>query len=73
MVTLVGGGDSYDAATWADDFGLSFPVLADWDWEQGRWDRDGETPTQVLLAPGMVQVLVDEPATDDDLEAALTR
>ena len=57
---------------WADEYGLTFPVLADVDWEvDSRWNIDGAEPTHTLLGPGLQVLMVDERITTADIEAAI--
>jgi hypothetical protein len=57
---------------WADQFGLTFPVVADEGWQiNNRFEKDGGIPTQVLLAPGAELVKVDAMVTSADIEAVL--
>lgn len=49
-----------DLASWADQYGLTFPVVADEGWAiDNRFEQDGGIPTVTLLGPGMEVVAVD--------------
>jgi hypothetical protein len=61
-----------DLESWADNFGITFPVLADSNWTvMRRWEQDNYIPSHTLLAPGMKVVKVDEKVSDADVEAIL--
>jgi len=58
--------------SWADNFGLTFPVVSDPNWStMRRWEKDNYIPSHTLVAPGMEIVLVDEHVSDADIEAIL--
>lgn len=61
-----------EIAAWADQYGMTFPVLADPNWAiNNRFEKDHGIPTQVLLAPGAKLVKVDAMITGADIEAVL--
>ncbi len=61
-----------DAAVWADTHGLTFPVLADANWEVGnRFEVGNGIPSYSLLGPGMEVLIKDGTVTDADIEAAI--
>ena len=50
-----------DLADWSDAYGLTFPVLADENWElESRFAQDSGIPSFTLLAPGAVVVATDD-------------
>ena len=61
-----------DASTWANTFGLTFPVLADSGWTIGnRFELDYYIPSHTLIGPGMEVIEVDGDISDADIEALL--
>lgn len=61
-----------DAAVWADTYGLTFPVLADANWEVGnRFEVDYGIASYSLLGPGMEVLIKDGSVTDEAIEAAI--
>lgn len=61
-----------DLESWADRYGLGFPVLADGEWKIGaRYEQDGAIPSLTLVAPGGVIVSVDNEIDATDIEAVL--
>ncbi|MCB9741455.1 MAG: TlpA family protein disulfide reductase [Alphaproteobacteria bacterium] len=46
---------------WADNYGLSYPVVADPGWAvNNRYEQDNGIPTHVLIAPGGELIAVDD-------------
>ena len=62
-----------DLQTWADEFGLTIPVLSDTDGVAGRYSTRGEVslPSESLLAAGAELLIADGDVEDEDLESAL--
>jgi len=64
--------DTAELSAWADDSGLSFPVLNDGEWKVGgRYEQDGAIPSMTLLAPGGTIVSLDSDVDASDIEAVL--
>jgi hypothetical protein len=65
--------DQTDLQTWAEQFGLTHPVLADTGWGIGnRFEQDFGIPSVTLLKPGLVVHSVDQASvTTADIEAIL--
>lgn len=59
-----------DLAGWADQYGMSFPVLSDPGWEVFDAFGTNYTPAHMLLAPGMTIVKKDW-VYDSDIQAVL--
>ena len=61
-----------DLDAWADNFGLTFPVVSDPNWNtMMRWEKDNYIPSHTLLAPGMKVVQLDERISEEDIESVL--
>ena len=57
---------------WATRLDVSFPVLADPDWEVSfRFEQDGSLPSWTLVAPGVVLASMDADLTARDIESVL--
>ncbi len=66
--------DSEDAALWADELGLGFPVLADVDGEvYATWDAEGVLPKAAVLdREGRITFIeLGGASALDDIEAAV--
>lgn len=64
--------DNDDLNAWAEQAGITHPVLADGSWGvSNRYEQDGGIPTLTLVAPGGELVMVDQYVTDADIEAVL--
>jgi hypothetical protein len=62
-----------DIKGWADEHGMTFPVLADPSWAiNNRFEKDGGIPTQILVGKGAELIKVDGgEVTEAEIEAAL--
>jgi hypothetical protein len=61
-----------ELAAFADQYGHTFPVVADAGWAiNNRYEQDFGIPTQVLLAPGAELVVVDEMVSESQIEEIL--
>lgn len=59
-------------AGWADEFGLTFPVLADPQWgESDKYEQNGGIPTFHLLGRDMTIRMLDQYVTGADIQEAL--
>ena len=64
--------DGDDAAQWANDLGVTHPVVADPYWSIGDlYEVDWSIPSLTLIGPGMEVLIEDGWITEDDIEAAL--
>ncbi len=82
IVTLLGETDSgslpaqENLAGWADQYGQTFPVVADASFGVGARFVEGSSiglPSVSLLAPGMEVVIADGRPSEQDIEAVLPR
>ena len=82
IITLLGETDSgslpaqENLAGWADQYGQTFPVVADGSFGVGARFVEGSSiglPSISLLAPGMEVVIADGRPTAQDIEALLPR
>ena len=62
-----------DLAGWANDFNMTFPVVADDGASVMRRYSSGGLPTIVLIDRGMVLDSVDEWAQEGEIEALLSK
>ena len=57
---------------WAERLDVTFPVLADPDWDVSfRFERDGSLPSWTLMAPGVVLASMDAELSAADIESVL--
>ena len=64
--------DHDDLESWASRMDVTFPVLADPDWEVSfRFERDGSLPSWTLMAPGVVLASMDADLSTADIESVL--
>ena len=74
MITSLDGDDPADLMGWADEFGLTHPVVGDGDgaffWS---FSRNSAWPMVVLIDRGMVITSVDESAGSAEVEALLSQ
>ncbi len=62
-----------DLVDWADNYGMTFPVVAD-DGASVMWRySDGGLPTLVLIDHGMVLDSVNEGAHESEIDALLSK
>ena len=72
VITVFSGGTQEQVAAWADQYGLSFPVLYDPSGQiPARFERDYAIPTQNLVGPGMELLVVDEFVDNTQIEDSL--
>lgn len=70
VVTLLTGSPVEQVAEWAEQYNLSFPVLADESYTGNKFISGG-IPSTSLIAPGGEIIIRDAPVTDEDIEAVL--
>lgn len=64
--------DHDDLEGWTTRLGVTFPVLADPDWEVSfRFEQDGSLPSWTLVAPGVVLASMDSELSAADIESVL--
>jgi MYXO-CTERM domain-containing protein len=69
MITLLGEGDH---VAWAEEYGLTFPVLADPGWaESNKYEQDHGIPTFHLLGRDLTIRILDGHPSDADIQEAL--
>lgn len=74
MITALDGDNPDDLMGWADDFGLTHPVVGDQDGEFfWSFSRYSAWPMVVLIDRGMVITSVDEYAGSAEVEALLSQ
>ena len=61
-----------DLAGWADQYGLTIPIIADAGWElEGRFARDSGIPSWTLLGPGAEVLATDDWGSEAMIPSAL--
>lgn len=69
MITLLGEGDH---VAWAEEYGLTFPVLADPNWgESNKYEQNGGIPTFHLLGRDLTIRILDGYPSEADIQEAL--
>ena len=64
--------DQFELQNWADDFGLTMPVLADPGWQvSNSWEQDSGIPTEVLIDRNMRLMIVDGAVSEGAIDALL--
>ena len=72
LIALLGGGASpEDATSVAEQYGVTYPIVADLSGVGEAFERDGAIPSHTLLTTGAEIVVVDERCYDEDVEAVL--
>lgn len=63
-----------DLVAWADEYGMTFPVVHDEAWGiENRFREDNGIPTISLLGPGAEVVIRDQWVTEAQIEEVLPR
>lgn len=74
VITALNGDDTRDLAGWADEFGLTHPVVGDGDGEFfWTFSRYSAWPMVVLIDRGMVIVSADAGAGEREVEELLQK
>jgi len=61
-----------DLTSWANSYGLNFPVVSDPSWGvSNRYERDNAIPSKTLIGPGAKIIAVDEYIRESDIKGAL--
>lgn len=61
-----------DLKSWADNYGLTLPVIADEGWAlNSRFEQDNGIPTVTLIGPGMEVIAVDSWEAESMIEDVL--
>ena len=61
-----------DLAGWAENYGLTFPVLSDAGWAvNNRYEQDNGIPTKILIAPGGELIAVDDFTAESQIDEYL--
>ena len=64
--------DTADLQGWADNYGLTSPVVADDAGVGNRYEADGYIPSKTLLGPGAEVLVADGSISESTIEEALT-